>query len=328
MHSSQYPESPRRIQRSELAVPATSESFFLKAAGCEADAIFLDLEDAVAPDEKEGARKAAIHALNEIDWGTKIVSVRVNGLDTRWGYRDILEVAEQCPRLDMILLPKAGSAADIQFVDTLLGAVERAQERQRRIGIQALIESAKGMVNVTEIAGASTRMEALVFGVGDYMIDMQTSDLRMGSLNPDYPILTREYKGEDHYFGDQWHYALSRVATTCRAFGLRPIDGPFTNFKDPDNYSKAARRARALGFEGKWAIHPSQIALAIETFSPTEEQVQWARRAAEAMKIAFAEGKGAINYNGELFDVAHTKLAANILARATLIEETLRARAR
>jgi malyl-CoA/(S)-citramalyl-CoA lyase len=314
-----------RLHRSDLAVPATSERFFRKAADSAVDALFLDLEDAIAPDKKEEARKTAIQALNEIDWGRKIVSVRVNALDTRWGYRDILELAEQCPRLDMILLPKAGSASDIEFVDTLLTSIERAKDRRKAIGIQALIESARGMVNAAEIARASPRMEALVFGVGDYMIDMHTSDLHMGGLNPDYSVLARPRSAaaEDEFFGDQWHYALSRVATVCRAYGLRPIDGPFTNFKDAEGYKKAAARARALGYEGKWAIHPSQIELANDAFSPAPEQVRWARRADEAMKIAFAQGKGAINLDGELFDVAHTKLASNILKRAQLIEDAL-----
>lgn len=325
MNELRPPARPRRLHRSDLAVPATSERFFRKAADSAVDALFLDLEDAVAPDMKEGARKVAIAALNEIDWGRKIVSVRVNALDTRWGYRDILELAEQCPRLDMILLPKAGSAADIQFVDTLLTSIERAKDRRKTTGIQALIESARGMVNVAEIAAASPRMEALVFGVGDYMIDMQTSDLEMGGLNPDYSVLTKSRPAAvDEFFGDQWHYALSRVATTCRAYGLRPIDGPFTNFKDPEGFKKAASRARALGFEGKWAIHPSQIDLANEAFSPAPEQVDWAHRVDEAMKLAFAEGKGAISLDGVLFDIAHTKLANNISQRAQLIEDAQR----
>lgn len=314
---------PPRLQRSALAVPATSEQFFEKAARGAADEIFLDLEDAVSPSQKERGRATAIAALNDLQWGDKLMAVRVNGLDTPWGYRDIVDVVEQCPRLDLIMLPKAACAADIQFVDTLLSGIEMNKKRQRRVGIEALIESAIGMVNAAEIARASDRLEALIFGVGDYMIDMRTSDTRMGRANPDYAVVDvgrdGSPAGASQFLANQWHYAQARVATVCRAYGLRPIDGPYTDFSDPQGYQASAHRARALGFEGKWAIHPSQVESANAAFTPAPELVSWAGCVARAMEDAMAAGNGAASLDGELVDMAHVKLAANIRDRAALI---------
>jgi malyl-CoA/(S)-citramalyl-CoA lyase len=320
MSACQTQTKPQRLQRSELAVPATSEKYFAKAAACAADQVFIELEDAVAPNEKVRARGLAIRAINDIDWGNKTVAVRVNGLDTEWGYRDIVDVAEQCPRLDLVLLPKASSAADIQCVDLILSGIERATRRTKRIGIEALIESAAGIVNAPEIAAASPRMEALIFGVWDYMIDLQADDLRMNSVgqpagSAGTPSSTF---ADEQWRADQWNYAQSRIVTVCRANGLRPIDGPYTNFGNPEGYLVAARRARALGFEGKWAIHPSQVDLANEVFAPNDAQVKWAENVVSAMDAAIAEGKGAVKVNNELFDLAHLKLAKRYLERAAL----------
>jgi malyl-CoA/(S)-citramalyl-CoA lyase len=309
------------LQRSELAVPATSPHFFEKAARGPADMVFLDLEDAVIPPEKVAGRAAAIKALNEIDWGRKRMIVRVNGLDTAWGYRDIVDVAEQCPRLDMILLPKVGGPRDVQFVETLLQGVESAIGRQRSIGIEALIETALGMANVEAIAASSPRLESLVFGVGDFIASMRTPDLVMGGFNSGYAVLT-DPDGEgrrQRHFGDHWHFALARVATACRAYGLRPIDGPYTDFKDLEGYRASAMRARSLGFEGKWAIHPTQAQIANEIFGPSAEAVTWARRVNEAMREGAAAGRGAITIDGGMIDIAHLKLAQNILWQAEAI---------
>ncbi len=320
MTSVVVPTRRKRLQRSELAVPATSDRFFEKAARSSADVIFLDLEDAVAPDRKVEARGAAIRALNQIGWGSKTMAVRVNGLDTSWGYKDIVEVAEHCPRLDLIVLPKAGGARDIEFVETLLCGIERSQLREHKIGIEALIETALGMANIDEIARASERLEALIFGVGDYIVDMQTPDLVVGAFNPSYAVLTdSDADGRrSHFFCDQWHYALARVASVCRAYGLRPIDGPYTNFKDTEGFRASARRARSLGFEGKWAIHPTQVAIANEEFSPTLQLLEWAEGVLSAMADATNEGLGAISLDGELIDMAHVKLATNIRKRSEL----------
>ena len=298
-----------RLQRSELAVPATSEKFFEKAARGPADSLFLDLEDAVAPNRRVEARANAVQALHDIDWGTKTVSVRVNGLTTRWAISDILAVA-RCPRLDMILLPKVETAGDVVFLDRLLTGLELEQPRERRVGIEILIETTKGLANVEAIAAASPRLEGIIFGVGDYSIELENFDTVFGAPNPEYSV--------GGHANDQWHFALARIANACRAYGLRPIDGPFTNYADAEAYRASAVRARALGFEGKWAIHPSQIEIANEVFTPSAAKVAWARDIATKMEAAAGEGKGAIGLDGVLIDRAHVLLSGKILRRARL----------
>jgi malyl-CoA/(S)-citramalyl-CoA lyase len=313
---------PLRVQRSELAVPATSPRFFAKAAAGAADTLFLDLEDAVAPAHKDQARAQAIEALQQVDWGSKTVAVRVNGLDTPWALQDIVDVARQAPRLDLILLPKAGSAFDVRFVDQLLTLVERETGRSKRTGIEVLIETAMGVANVEEIAQASDRLEAMIFGVGDYTVDMRTHDRVFGRPSERYAVLTDADAAGTRlrHWNDQWHFAMARIATACRAWGLRPIDGPFTDFGDADGYRASAQRAKALGFEGKWAIHPSQIALANEVFSPTAEELEWAARTTELLAQTTRDGQGAVGAKGVLIDMAHLKLADSIVQRQALID--------
>ena len=310
-----------RLQRSELAVPATSDAFFAKAAASAVDALFLDLEDAVADDQKELGRGKAVGALNTIDWRNKTVSVRVNGLDTVWGQRDILEVAGNCPRLDMILLPKASSAFDVQFVAQLLSGIEREQRRDKRIGIEVLIETSQGVAHAEEIAGASDRLEAMIFGVGDYTVDMRTYDTVFGTASGKYAMLTSpdEQGQRVRHLNDQWHFALARVANACRAYGLRAIDGPYADFGDRDGYRAAAIRGTALGFEGKWAIHPSQIDMANEVFSPDTQQIKWSHDILAALRQSVEAGKGAFGAKGVLIDLAHGKLARSILERESFI---------
>jgi malyl-CoA/(S)-citramalyl-CoA lyase len=300
-----------RLQRSELAVPATSPHFFQKAARGDADVIFLDLEDAVAPEQKVTARGNAIAALNEVDWGQKTVAVRVNGLDTPWAFRDIVDIAQRCPRLDMIMLPKAGTPFDVQFVDALLGQIERDIGRQDPFGLEVLIETALGMSNVEQIAASSERLEAMIFGVGDYSISMQTGDVLFGSASPRYSILTApNERGERvRHWNDKWHFALARMANACRAYGMRAIDGPYVDYADTDGYRACADRAAVLGLEGKWAIHPSQVAIANEVFTPAPEQVEWARRLVTTMNEAVAQGRGAASLDGKMIDMAHFKVA-------------------
>jgi malyl-CoA/(S)-citramalyl-CoA lyase len=300
---------PSRIQRSELAVPATSQQFFEKAAKGPADSIFLDLEDAVAPSRREEGRANAVEALNSVDWGNKTMSVRVNDLTTPWAISDIISVA-RCPRIDMILLPKVKTAGDVIFLDRLLTGLELEQPRARPLGIEILIETAEGLANVEAIAASSSRLEGIIFGVGDYSIELENFDTVFGAPNPEYRVAGAQ--------GDQWHFALARIANACRAYGLRPIDGPFTNYGDPEAYRDSAMRARALGFEGKWAIHPSQVTIANEIFSPTVAQVAWACNIAKLMKAEAAAGSGAIGLDGVLIDRAHVKLADKIVARAAL----------
>lgn len=307
-----------RLQRSELAVPASSEKFFEKAAKGPADAVFLDLEDAVVPEMKDRARELAVAALNDIDWGDKVMAVRVNALDTPWAYRDIIAVAERCPRLDMILLPKCNIAADVYVVEQILNGVEATVGRKDPIGIEVLIETAAGLANVEAIAQGSERLEAMIFGIGDFTVSMRAHDPFTGASNPRYRMFGRSEGRVENHWNDPWHFALGRIATTCRAFGLRPIDGPFVDFRDEAAYRASAERASALGFEGKWAIHPSQVAAANEIFAPEPQDIARARAIREAM--AQSGGAGAIQMDGKLVDLAHLKLADALLQRQALID--------
>jgi malyl-CoA/(S)-citramalyl-CoA lyase len=250
------------------------------------------------------------------------MAVRVNGLDTPWAHQDIVEVAQRSPRLDLILLPKAGSAFDVQFVAQLLTLVERQTGRPKRIGIEVLIETAKGVANVEEIAQASDRLEAMIFGVGDYTVEMHTYDEVFGTPSPRYAVLTHgdESGGRQRHWNDQWHFAMARIANACRAYGLRPIDGPFTDFRDAEGYRASAERAAALGFEGKWAIHPSQIELANAAFSPTAAQLAWAARITAVIEETNRAGQGAVGADGVLVDMAHLKMADAIVQRQALID--------
>tara|TARA_A100001015_G_scaffold104612_1_gene116098 strand:- start:269 stop:1138 length:870 start_codon:yes stop_codon:yes gene_type:complete len=280
-----------------------------KAADSAADYVFLDLEDAVAPDDKLQARKNVIQALNDIDWAGKgkTVSIRINGLDTHYMYRDVVDVVEQAGnKLDTILIPKVGNSADVYMVDAMVTQIEEAKGYTNKIGIEALIETALGMANVEAIATASPRMEAMHFGVADYAASNRARTVNIGGLNPDYP-------------GDQWHHAISRMTVACRAYGLRPIDGPFGDFNDPDGFLLAARRGAALGIEGKWAIHPSQIELANQVFTPPEAEVSKAHRILEELEKAAQEGRGAASLDGKMIDAASARMAENVVRAAAAI---------
>jgi malyl-CoA/(S)-citramalyl-CoA lyase len=312
-----------RLHRSELAVPATNIRAMEKAPTLGADLIFLDLEDAVAPDDKEQARRNAIEALQDAGrWEGSAVSVRVNGLDTHWCYRDVVDVVETCGDvLDTVLVPKVGSSSDVEFVATLLDQIEQRNGWPAgRIGIHILIETAKGMANVEAISRARPdRLEAMVFGVADYAASVGARTTNIGGANPNYSVLTDpdpSTGAREVHWGDQWHFGLSRMVAACRAEGLRPIDGPFGNLDDADGYRSAARRAAALGCEGKWAIHPSQVALANEVFSPSKEEVDRARRILGAMEMAAKEGKGAVSLDGRLIDAASIRMAENLMRKS------------
>ncbi len=307
-----------RLHRSELAVPGSNPRMLEKAPQAGADIVFLDLEDAVAPDDKEQARINVITALQQYDWSRCSVSVRINGLDTHFCYRDIVDVVEQAgDTLDTLLIPKVNGPEDIYFVATLLEQIEQAKGLEP-INLHILIETAAGMDNVREIARACPeRLEAMVFGVADYAASVQARTTNIGGANPHYSILTDPLADghRERHWGDQWHYAIARMVVACRANGLRPIDGPFGDFSDPEGYTAAARRAAALGCEGKWAIHPSQITLANEVFTPSEDEVDKARRILEAMEEAAREGKGAVSLDGRLIDAASIKMAENLIAK-------------
>lgn len=309
MSFTQFSHARPRLQRSELAVPGSNPRMFEKALQSAADYVFLDCEDAVAPDDKAQARINIVQALNELDWrgAGKTVSVRINGLDTHYMYRDVVDIVEQAgARLDTILIPKVGVPADVYVVDCLLTQIETARGYTHRIGIECLIETTLGMANVEAIAQSSPRLEALHFGVADYAASCRARTVSIGGLNPDYP-------------GDQWHASLQRMLVACRAYGLRAIDGPFGDFNDPDAFVAAARRAAALGFEGKWAIHPSQIELANAQMSPTAIEVDRARRILVALDEAARAGKGAAQLDGRMIDAASARMAENIVRQADAI---------
>jgi malyl-CoA/(S)-citramalyl-CoA lyase len=312
-----------RLHRSELAVPGSNPAMFEKAARCAADIVFLDLEDAVAPDDKEQARKNIIQGLNEIEWGAKTMMIRINGLDTHYMYRDVVDIVEACPRLDMILIPKVGVPQDVYAVDVLVTQIENAKKRSKRIGFEALIETALGMANVEAIAQSSSRLEAMSFGVADYAASTRARTTVIGGVNRDSGVLTdKDEKGNRQYFWtDPWHAAQTRMMVACRAYGLRPIDGPFGDFGDPDGYIAAANRAAVLGYEGKWAIHPSQIELANRVYTPSEAEVGKAQRIMEAMAQAAREGKGAVSLDGRLIDMASIRMAEALLAKAGAISK-------
>ena len=308
-----------RLHRSELAVPGSNMRMLEKAPDAGADLVFLDLEDAVAPDDKAQARRNIIRALNEFDWSRCSVSVRINGLDTPFCYRDIIDVVEQAgDKLDTLLVPKVGRPSDLEFVALLLEQIEAAKGF-KPINLHALIETAMGMANVEVIAQACPdRLEALVFGVADYAASTQARTVSMGGANPDYRVLGfADASGQrPSYLGDQWHFAMSRMIVASRAYGIRPIDGPFGDYSDAEGYLAVARAFAALGGEGKWAIHPSQIDLANQVFTPAEQEVERARRIIESMQEAVAQGRGAVSLDGRMID------AASILSLIHISEPT------
>jgi malyl-CoA/(S)-citramalyl-CoA lyase len=311
-----------RLNRSEQAVPGSNPTFMEKASQGSADVVFLDLEDAVAPDEKEQARKNVIEALHELDWTGKTVSVRINGLDTHYMYRDVVDVMEQAgDKLDLIMIPKAGTASDIYMVDALVNQIEIAKGYTKRIGFEMIIETALGMQNVHEIASASTRNESLHFGVADYAASTQARTINIGGPNPDYSVLTHadENGKRELHWGDMWHYAVARMVVAARANGLRAVDGPFGDIKDADGFTAQARRSAVLGCEGKWAIHPSQVDIVNQIFSPSEEEVTRAKRVISAMEEAKREGRGAVTLDGRLIDLASIRQAEVLVRKAEVI---------
>jgi malyl-CoA/(S)-citramalyl-CoA lyase len=316
-------QAPARLNRSELAVPGSNPTFLEKASQSSADVVFLDLEDAVAPDDKAPARKNIIEALNDLDWSGKQVSIRINGLDTHYMYRDLVEILEGAPgKLDLIMIPKVGTASDVYAIDMMVTQIEDATKVSKRIGFELIIETALGMQNLAEIAQASKRNESLHFGVADYAASTKARTTVIGGPNRDYAVLTDpdDAGNRDVHWGDMWHYPIAKMVVVARANGLRPIDGPFGDFSDPDGYKAQAMRASTLGCEGKWAIHPSQIDLANELFSPSEKEVTQAQRILDAMEQAQKEGKGAVSLDGRLIDLASIRQAKVLVEKAAQIK--------
>ncbi|WP_116375541.1 CoA ester lyase [Mycobacterium sp. MFM001] len=299
---------PMLLRRSELAVPASNDHMFAHAASSQADLVFLDLEDAVAPAHKETARAKAVAALNELDWGRTVRAIRINGLDTRWCHDDIIDVVTAArENLDTIIVPKVRTARDVWWVDVLLTQLEAKLGRPRPIRLEVLIEEVEGLANAEEIAAASSRLDALIFGVGDYSLSqgarVDTNFVPLG----DYP-------------GDFWHYARTKVLVAARIAGIDAIDAPYPDYRDLEGYERDARRAGLLGYTGKWAIHPSQVPVANEVYSPTAEEIALAERNVAAYRDGEADGLGAVGVNGVLVDAAHVKMAQATLQRAALID--------
>lgn len=312
----QQPLPPARLNRCQLFGPGSRPALFAKMAASAADVINLDLEDSVAPADKDQARANIIAAINDVDWGTKTLSVRINGLDTPFWYRDVVDLLEQAgDRLDQIMIPKAGCAADIYAVDALVTAIERAKGRTKPIAFEVIIESAAGICHVEEIAAASPRMQAISLGAADFAASMGMATTGIGGTQENYYMIRDGQK----YWPDPWHWAQTAIVAACRTHGLLPVDGPFGDFSDPEGFRAQALRSATLGMVGKWAIHPSQIALANEVFSPSEAAVTEAREILAAMEKAKAEGAGATVYKGRLVDIASIKQAEVTLRQSDLI---------
>ncbi|WP_299083659.1 L-malyl-CoA/beta-methylmalyl-CoA lyase [uncultured Ruegeria sp.] len=310
------PAAPARPNRCQLFGPGSNTKLFPKMAASAADVINLDLEDSVAPSDKDTARANVIEALNTVDWGDKYMSIRINGLDTPYWYRDVVDVLEQAgDRLDQIMIPKVGCAADVYAVDALVTAIERAKGRTKPISFEVIIESAAGVAHVEEIAASSPRMQAMSLGAADFAASMGMQTTGIGGTQENYYMLR---EGEKHW-SDPWHWAQAAIVAACRTHGVLPVDGPFGDFSDDDGYIAQAKRSATLGMVGKWAIHPKQIALANQVFTPTDEAVSEAREILAAMEQAKANGEGATVYKGRLVDIASIKQAEVIVAQAELI---------
>ena len=310
------PAPPARPNRCQLFGPGSRPAIFEKMAASAADVINLDLEDAVAPDDKPRARKNIVEAIGDIDWGDKTLSVRINGLDTPYWYRDVTEVLENCAeRIDLLMIPKVGNASDVYAVDALVTAVERATGRREPIGLEVIIETAAGIAHVEEIAAASPRLQAMSLGAADFAASMGMQTTGIGGTQENY-YMHREGR---KYWSDPWHWAQTAIVAACRTHGVLPVDGPFGDFSDDEGFRAQALRSATLGMVGKWAIHPKQVALANEVFTPTEAAVTEAREILAAMEDAQKTGSGAAVYKGRLVDIASVKQAEVIVKQADLI---------
>lgn len=300
------PVRPKRLRRCQLSVPGSSEKMMAKAAGLDVDYIFLDLEDAVAPEQKKAARGKIVNALNTLDFGCSVRCVRINDTSTRFCYGDIIEVVESAgAKLDLIMIPKVLDADDVLFVDKLLSQLEKDLGLSNKIGLECLIEEVEAMMNIERIAASTPRLEALIFGMGDYSASQGVSVKGIG--------------GSGGYPGDIWHYQRHRLAIACKSFGLDPVDGPYADIQNPDAYREECRRAMTLGLVGKWAIHPSQVEIAQEVFSPSQADVDRARAMKAAFDEALVKGLGAMMYEGKMIDIASIRIINNVVDRANLI---------
>lgn len=313
------PSPPARLNRCQLFGPGSRPALFEKMAASAADVVNLDLEDSVAPDDKEQARKNIVQAIGDVDWGTKTLSVRINGLDTPWWYRDVVDLIEQASdRLDQIMIPKVGNAMDLYAVDALVTAAEKARGRTKPIAFEVIIESAAGISHVEEIAAATPRLQAMSLGAADFAASMGMATTGIGGTQENYYMAHQGQK----YWADPWHWAQAAIVAACRTHGVLPVDGPFGDFSDAEGFRAQALRSATLGMVGKWAIHPSQVALANEIFSPGEKAVTEAREILSAMEEAQRSGAGAAVYKGRLVDIASIRQAQVIVRQAELIRDS------
>jgi malyl-CoA/(S)-citramalyl-CoA lyase len=286
-------------------------------AASAADVINLDLEDSVAPSDKDSARDNVIAAISAVEWGNKTLSVRINGLDTPFWYRDVVDLLEHAgDRLDMIMIPKVGCAADVYAVDALVTAIERAKGRTKPIAFEVIIESAAGITHVEDIAASSPRLQAMSLGAADFAASMGMQTTGIGGTQENYYMLQA---GARHW-SDPWHWAQAAIVAACRTHGVLPVDGPFGDFSDDDGFRAQAHRSAVLGMVGKWAIHPKQVTLCNEVFTPSDAAVTEAREILAAMEDAKARGEGATVYKGRLVDIASIKQAEVIVRQSEMIK--------
>ncbi len=311
------PTPVARPNRCQLFGPGSRPAIFEKMAASAADVINLDLEDSVAPSDKDSARQNIIDAIGAVDWGKKTLSVRINGLDTPYWYKDVVDLLENASeRLDQIMIPKVGCAADIYAVDALVSAIETAKGRTKRIAFEVIIESAAGIAHVEDIAAASPRLEAMSLGAADFAASMGMQTTGIGGTQENYYMLQ---DGQKHW-SDPWHWAQAAIVAACRTHGVLPVDGPFGDFSDDEGFRAQSRRSATLGMVGKWAIHPKQVAIANEVFTPSEDAVAEAREILAAMEQAKANGEGATVYKGRLVDIASIKQAEVIVRQSEMFD--------
>jgi malyl-CoA/(S)-citramalyl-CoA lyase len=316
------PSPPARPNRCQLFGPGSRPELFEKLATSDADVVNIDLEDSVSPADKAQARINTIKAINEIDWGKKTLSVRINGLDTEFWYKDVVDLLEQTNgRLDLIMIPKAGVASDIYAVDALVSSIELAKKSEKRIGFEAIIETAMGFANVKEIAAASKRLQSLHLGAADFAASMGMQTTGIGGTQEGYYALPpKDNDGpRTPAYGDPWHAVVAAIVAACRVNGVLPVEGPFGDFSDDDGFIAQARRVATIGMVGKWAIHPRQVELANSVFTPSQKQVNEAREILTAMEEATRTGQGATTYKGRLIDIASIKQAEVIVKQAEMM---------
>ena len=298
-----------RLERSVLLVPASNWGMIQKTAAARADAVCIDLEDAVAPDEKEASRANVARAYRNLDFGNKLRMFRMNGLDTHFAYRDLVEIVEAAGDcIDLVVVPKVNRPEDIYVVETLLGQIESYKKFSRPIGIEALIETALGCLNIREIAACSERLEGFVYGPGDYAASVRMPMESIGELDENDRV----------YPGHRWHHIMHSIVSAAKAYNKRAVDGPFAGIKNPEGLMQACKIGRAMGFDGKWCIHPSQIETVNQTFVPSEKEIDWARTVLDEYEAALREGRGAISVKGKMIDVASLRMCRAIVERAKL----------